>query len=214
MTIRPGRVIPAGDFNATPLARPRRAPSARVIPKATVDAELEARSILQRAQTEAAKVLQAADRVAAHTRLAAEAEGRATAVAQLAARVLRVTQQEQRADAATLERSVALARLLAERLLGAELQLAPNRIADLARRALAEARGARTAEIAAHPDDAAELERQRPALGLEPDAVRITADPSRARGNLRITTELGVLDADLAPQLDRLVASLKDSLHT
>ena len=143
MTIRPGRLIPAGDFDATPLARPAAARGARVVPKALVDAELEARSIIERAQTEAGRLLREADSVAAQTRLAAEAEGRATAVAQLAARALRVTQRERDADDATLERSVALARLLAERLLGAELQLAPERIADLARRALTEARGAR-----------------------------------------------------------------------
>jgi flagellar biosynthesis/type III secretory pathway protein FliH len=50
-------------------------------------------------------------------------------------------------------------------------------------------------------------------LGFDPSAIALRADPARQRGQLRLETDVGVLDADLAPQLDRLVAKLRESLH-
>jgi flagellar biosynthesis/type III secretory pathway protein FliH len=76
---------------------------------------------------------------------------------------------------------------------------------------LTEACGARRATIIAHPDDAALLERAGDGLGLA-EAVRLVSDPTRARGCLRVETDVGVLDADLAPQLDRLALRLRETL--
>jgi flagellar assembly protein FliH len=111
-----------------------------------------------------------------------------------------------------LDRQVDLARLLAERLLGESLRVAPEQVVALARQALGEARGARRITVVAHPDDAQILEHSLPALGLDPSVARVRADASRARGNLRIETEIGVLDAELAPQLERLALKLRESL--
>jgi flagellar biosynthesis/type III secretory pathway protein FliH len=77
---------------------------------------------------------------------------------------------------------------------------------------LAEARGARRVRLIAHPEDATLLQRSLPELGIDAAALSIETDPSRARGNLRLETDIGVLDAELAPQLDRLVARLARSL--
>jgi flagellar biosynthesis/type III secretory pathway protein FliH len=105
-----------------------------------------------------------------------------------------------------------LARLLAERLLGASLAVTPEQVVDLARQALAEARGARRLTIVAHPEDAKLLAGSLTSLGVAVETVRLVPDATRPRGSLRIETDIGVLDADLAPQLDRLALRLRETL--
>jgi flagellar biosynthesis/type III secretory pathway protein FliH len=74
------------------------------------------------------------------------------------------------------------------------------------------ARGARRLAIVAHPEDAKLLSDSIASLGVAVEAVRIVPDSARSRGSLRIETDIGVLDADLAPQLDRLALRLRETL--
>ena len=202
--------------NAAPMRRlhtPERGlPFGRVVPKALVDASAEATRMLAKARVEAQTLVAAAERKAADLKLLAEAEARAEASAKLAAHALSLATHEAKADERALERTVALARLLAERLLGASLAVAPEQIVMLARQALAEARGARRLSIVAHPEDAKLLSGSLASLGVAVDAVRVVSDSARQRGSLRIETDIGVLDADLAPQLDRLALRLRETL--
>jgi flagellar biosynthesis/type III secretory pathway protein FliH len=184
----------------------------RVVPKTLVDASAEATRILAKARVEAQALVAAAERCAADLKLRAEAEARAEASAKLAAHALALATHEAKADERSLERTVSLARLLAERLLGAALAVAPEQVVTLARQALSEARGARRLAIVAHPEDAQLLSRSLPSLGVALETVRVVADDARARGSLRIETDIGVLDADLAPQLDRLALRLRETL--
>jgi flagellar biosynthesis/type III secretory pathway protein FliH len=201
---------------ATPLRRlalPERGlPFGRVVPKTFVDADAEATRLLAKARVDAQTLIAAAERRAADLKLLAEAEARAEASAKLAAHALALATHEAKADERALERSVALARLLAERLLGASLAVAPEQVVGLAQQALAEARGARRLSIVAHPADAELLSGSLPSLGVAIETVRVVPDPSRERGSLRIETDIGVLDADLAPQLDRLAVRLRETL--
>lgn len=187
-------------------------PFGRVAPRALVDASAEATRMLARARAEADELLASAERKAADLKLRAEAEARAEATAKLAAHALALATHEAKADERALDRSVALARLLAERLLGASLAVAPEQVVALARQALAEARGARRLTIVAHHDDAKLLSSSLASLGVAVETVRVVADSARARGSLRIETDIGVLDADLAPQLDRLALRLRETL--
>lgn len=212
-----GRVIPKGEAaRATPLpltsSTPPSLPLGRIAPKALVDASLEAERVLREARARADALLAAAERKCADLRLRAEAEARADASAKLAAHALALASHEAKADERALDRSVALARLLAERLLGASLAIAPEQVTTLARQALSEARGARRLTIVAHPEDAALLTQQMGSLGVAVETVRIVADAQRGRASLRIETDIGVLDADLAPQLDRLALRLRETL--
>lgn len=202
----------AGTALALPRLEERGLPFGRIAPKALVDASAEAARLVAAAQLEAAAIVAAAQRKAADLELRAEAEARAVAAAKLAAHALSLATYEAKADERALERNIALARLLAERLLGASLALAPEQVVALARQALAEARGARRLSIVAHPEDAELLTQSIGSLGVALETVRILADPSRARGSLRIETDIGVLDADLAPQLDRLALRLRETL--
>ena len=71
---------------------------------------------------------------------------------------------------------------------------------------------ARRVTIVAHPEDARLIEEALSSLKA-PGAAAVLVDPARARGSLRLDTDVGVLDADLAPQLDRLLPKLRESLR-
>jgi len=187
-------------------------PRGQVVRREVLDAAERARRLVGAAEERAAHIVADAEHAAAELRLLAEAEGRADAAAKVAARALALRHHEARSDERELNRSVDLARLLAERLLGESLRVAPEQVVALARQALGEARGARRITLVAHPEDARILEHSLPALGLDPSTAQVRADASRARGNLRVETEIGVLDAELAPQLERLSLKLRESL--
>jgi flagellar biosynthesis/type III secretory pathway protein FliH len=187
-------------------------PRGHVVQSAVLEAAERAAALLRAAEERALRIVTDAERAAAELRLRAEAEGRADAAAQIAARAIALRHHEAGADERQLDRSVELARLLAERLLGESLRVAPEQILSLAKQALAEARGARRIWLVAHPEDAHILEQSLPALGLDPSTAQVRADSNRTRGQLRIETEIGVLDAELAPQLERLALKLRESL--
>ena len=213
MTPARARLIKADELRT--LGTQRLAPPvalARRVPRAAAEATEQAREIIQDARERAARMLSQAEREAAQTRLNAEAQGRADASAALAAQAIALRAQELSTAERGLEQLVALARLLAERVLGAELELDQERIVDLARQALSEARGARQIVVEAHPEDAVTLEAALENLGSHLGPVRVLSIATRERGNLKIVTDVGTLDASLGPQLERLSEKLLQSL--
>jgi flagellar biosynthesis/type III secretory pathway protein FliH len=184
---------------------------ARVVSPASVAAHDESRAIVERAERQAAELLARAEAEAAMLRARAAEEGRAEAAATFAAHSLSLAAREGALDERATDRLVDLARLLAERLLGEELRVDPMRVTALARQALTEAQGARRIEIAAHPEDVPLLTKELALASVE-QTVRIVPDPGRNRGSLRFDTELGNLDAELGPQLDRLAKKLRASI--
>ncbi|MBN1611466.1 MAG: hypothetical protein JW940_32835 [Polyangiaceae bacterium] len=184
----------------------------RVVARAVVEAEQHARELLEAAERKAEELVATATRESADIRARAEAEGRADGAAALAAKAIAWAAHEARADERQLDRIVQVAELLAERLLGEALCLDPARVLALARQALTEARGARRITIVAHPDDAQALAMLLEGPVLRGAAVSIAADPQRKRGSLRLDTEIGSLDADLAPQLARLALRLREGI--
>ncbi|MDP9036165.1 MAG: flagellar assembly protein FliH, partial [Myxococcota bacterium] len=115
--------------------------------------------------------------------------------------------------AGDVHRVVALAVVLAERLLGAALELDPARIAELARTVVAEARGARRVVFDAHPLDADALRKHLHEAALDLESLEVREDASLARGGLRLHTDVGTIDAKLTPRLERLAAALRDALQ-
>ncbi len=214
MTLTRGRVL-RGATEAEPIAvpPPARLPHGRRVERPIVDAERRSAEIVARAEARAREIIAEAHREVADLRLRVESEARAEAAATIAAKAVALARLEAATDERSLDRSVELARVLAERLLGEALALDPERVSGLARQALAEARGARTVRIVAHPEDAAILRRDSGSLGLDPSAVSVTEDPNRARGQLRLDTDIGVLDAEIGPQLERLAKRLRETLR-
>ncbi|MEZ4223443.1 MAG: FliH/SctL family protein [Polyangiaceae bacterium] len=214
MTIGRGRVLKAGaeGWQALPTAPPAARAQGRRVPKEIVEAELRAKQIVQAAEAQAKATLEAARQEVAGVKLRAQAEGRAEAAAALAARAVELKVLEGRADERALDRLVQVATVLAERLLGERLVADPTRVTALARQALQEARGARAIKIHAHPEDAAVLRADLHRLGVDPSAVTFVEAPSRVRGHLLLETDIGVLDAELGPQLQRLGQRIRESL--
>jgi len=187
-------------------------PRGQVVRREVLEAAERARTLIATAEARAAALIGDAERATTELRLRVETEARADATAKIAARALALRHHEARADDRALDRCVELARLLAERLLGESLRVAPEQVIALARQALAEARGARRITLVAHPEDAKLLAVSLPNLGLDAATAQVREDPTRSRGNLRIETEIGILDAELAPQLERLALKLRESL--
>jgi flagellar biosynthesis/type III secretory pathway protein FliH len=125
---------------------------------------------------------------------------------------LRLEQREAAVDEASLERSVAIARLLAERLLGTALRLDADVVADMAREAMVHLWRSRRVIIHAHPEDVPSLERHVTTYGMPPERIQIQPDPDRKRGCLRFVSDFGELDGDIGPQLDRLVDVIRQEL--
>lgn len=208
MALTRGRVIASAgpvERRATPRDAARGAP----IDRSVVEASHRAEAIEARAREEAAAIVAEAEAKAGSARADAERAGRVEGASKLAAAWMRLRDEEQRAAQRNEERVIAVGRALAERLLGRTLALEPSAIVDLAREALGAVSRARRVTLAAHPDDAATLRENLADLGLDGAAIDVVVDDTRPRGSLRAETDLGTLDADLAPQLDRLVAALR-----
>jgi flagellar biosynthesis/type III secretory pathway protein FliH len=211
--IRQARVLRAGTFASTEAEAPA-APKGR--PRRVVREELEGRTmaqgIVQDAREEAAVLLARARQDAEKAAEAVLGEIRERADADLAARWAALRQKEHARMDGDVDRTIALATALAERLLGAALGLAPDLVTGMARGVLDEARGARRAVIDAHPLDAAVLCESLTAGGLNLQSFEVQSDAALARGEFRLHTDIGTIDARLAPRFEQLSAALRDAL--
>jgi flagellar biosynthesis/type III secretory pathway protein FliH len=191
---------------------PSRAQARRVAREAA-DGHVEAAAVLDRATALASAVLADAQSAVAAAAAKAAHEARENEAAKLAAAWLALHARQERVAERDLDRAVSMAAALAERLVGASLEIAPAKIALLAKQALAEARGARRAVIEAQPEDAATLARHVAELGFPPDAIEVRPNATLARGDLALHTDLGILDAKLPARLEHLAAALRDALR-
>jgi flagellar biosynthesis/type III secretory pathway protein FliH len=195
-------------LTSTPSERQRK----RIV-REEFEARLVAERIFEEARVEAQRILEDARARATGAAAAAVESAREEAHTRLAAQWLALRQAEQRGPEREHDRIVAMAVVLAERLLVASLELDPTRIAGLARAVIAEAGGARRAVIDAHPLDAGPLQTQLNVTGLDIQSIEVREDAALARGELRLHTDVGIIDARLAPRFDRLSAALRDALE-
>jgi flagellar assembly protein FliH len=209
------RVIPAPAADrAAPLLEPGSGKEQRRrLAREEIEARLAAERVVQEAQAAAEAILGEARERAAGATADAVADAREEALAQLTARWLALRERERIAMGRDQEVVIRMAVALAERLLGASLVLEPSRIEQLARAVLDEARGARRAVVEAHPLDAHELRGRLADDGLDLQSLEIRSDEALARGELRLHTDLGTIDARLAPRFERLAAALRDALE-
>lgn len=189
---------------------PRQRP--RIIARPIADAQAAARALLEKARDEAQQIISRAEAAANDLILQQHTRARADALCLVVGEALELRKRQAELEKSVLDRSVDFATLLAERLLGEELSLAPERVRALARQALTEAAGARHAILVAHPRDASELRSGLVNLGSLLDSIGIEDDPGLPRGHIRVETELGVIEADVRGQLERLAAQLRKLL--
>jgi flagellar assembly protein FliH len=193
---------------ATPSERQRK----RMV-REEFEARLDAERLVEDARAQAQTILEDARAKAAGAAEATVESAREEAHTRLVAQWLALRQAEHRGPEQERERVVAMAVVLAERLLVASLELDPTRIGRLAEAVIAEAGGARRAVIDAHPLDAGPLQTQLDVTGLDMQSIEVREDATLARGELRLHTDVGIIDARLAPRFDRLSAALRDALE-
>ena len=204
----------ANDATSDHAMRPGASPAqGRRLAREVVDAQRQGDAIVARATERAQAVLLHAESEAVTAATAAACEARETEQAKLAAAWLAIHHRDEARAERDLDRSVALAVVLAERLVGAALEVDPAKIALLARQALSHTQGARRAIIEAHALDADALRAHLSSVGLDPAKVDVRENSELARGELCLHTDLGTLDAKLKPQLERLAAALRDALR-
>jgi type III secretion protein L len=208
------RVVRASEaVTVEPLLAPGASPVLyRRITREEMEGRLAADRIEQEAHERAATILAEARAAALSSADEARTAAREEAHAQAVAQWLALRQKESGRIERSQERAIELAVVLSERLLGTALELDPSRIASMAQGVIAEARGARRATIDAHPEDGAALREHLQTAGLDLQSVDIRDDPALARGALRLHTDVGIIDAQLAPRLERLAAALRDAL--
>ena len=172
-------------------------PDGRVALESVVEASLQAKRLLAEAQSKASAMIAEAREEQKQVRAQARQQGLDDATAHLASAWLVLRAREADADLTAQARSVALARMLAERLLGEALRLEPATVVNLAREAMRTMWRADRVTLEVHPDDVAVLEANLAKLPMEPELIQVVAAPDRERGGVRIVSTLGVIEASL-----------------
>jgi len=124
----------------------------------------------------------------------------------------RILQAEKRELADQAERSsIELAFMLAQKILGIELEMKPEAVGAVARMALEQVLDCNQIEMKVNPEDFTYLKSMQQDLQslLSSQAqLEIRADKALGRGSCVIETERGLLDARITSQLETLRASL------
>ncbi len=209
--MKEARIVPGDKAKTVVVGAPKES-LVRRLAREELAARERAVQILDAAKTEADALLAKARERAAHVAEAAAREAAAAEQTKLSAAVVALRAREAGIEEERLSHAVELARVLCERMLGEALRLDANIIGALARQALAEAQGAKVLRIDANPDDAEPLRRCL-AHAVPAQVASVAVDATLERGSLRLHTDLGTLDAQLRPQLDRLAAALRDALR-
>jgi len=196
MTLARARIIKSVFVDSRDTPRADRL--ARRISREVMDAKKEAERIVADARTRATEA-----------RAEAAREAREQEIARVAAELLAVRDAEEKRAEREIDRTIEVAVLLAERLVGEALKVEPERIAALAHEALRETRGARRVKIEASPDDVKPLTSVLTEVSISADVV---ANADLARGSLVVHTDLGRVDARLSPVLSRLAEALREAM--
>jgi len=187
------------------MSRVIRGGKAKVVPADVVEAKENAGAILDEARTDAEAIVEAATKEAEAIRERARARGEAEGRAEAAALLARA---EARRHALLTEAEGALGTLAVEaarKVVRAELTLAPERVADIARDLLDRVRRARELRVQVGPTDAERVRALLPAHATLEVVDTLTA------GDVILVTEVGELDARIDVQLAALERALTDS---
>lgn len=213
MSVQRGKVIKA--VSGASLA-PLGTEAPRTVPRRVSRFELAARETAARlvaeAEAERAGILAEARKAAEGAREQAVQEAKAQEEAKFAAHYAALKLEQDERLARETDRLMQLAVVMAERLVGEELAVRPERIRMLAEAAIGEARGAGALTLEAHPADAEALRVLVQQLRSNA-TLKVRESTELERGSLLVHTELGTLDARLRPQLDRLATHLRAVLR-
>jgi type III secretion system HrpE/YscL family protein len=193
---------------------PKVAPRAPIIQKELVDANKEARRIVQEAELEGQRIREAAQAQADQTREQGYQDGYQEALASYTEQTTRaLLQLKQKEDAIEAE-FIKLVRVCVEKILSQEIKLHPDAVTGIVRNALQDARQQREIIVRVHPEDVEMLNKSKRRL-LEvlarANTVEIREDNSIERGGCIVVTEEGEIDARIGAQLDRVAELLAEA---
>jgi flagellar assembly protein FliH len=115
-------------------------------------------------------------------------------------------------QAQVLDDCVELALAVARRIIKTQVQLDPQVLSANLDAAVKLVIGSKRLRIAFHPHDQATVNEAIAHLKLsypELEGAKLIEDPALSRGGCRIYTEHGLVDADIAAQLDRLIEQIR-----
>jgi flagellar biosynthesis/type III secretory pathway protein FliH len=218
MSLAQGRIVKSPE-NATTVRIDLRlqapaGPSAtgRVVPKQIVEASEQAKARIEEAQAKAKQIIAEAERRREGVLSEAREIANGEAEAKLAQAWIRFHARRARAAEEALETNVEMARVLAERILGEQVRLQPESIQAIAMSALKSLGRSRQIRIMASSQSATQLRAILNDLQGRYDIVEIVEESGRPDTDLRFECDLGILDASIGSQLDRLASALRDAL--
>ncbi len=193
--------------NAAPLPERR-------IPAAVHDADRTVREMIASARDEARRIREEAEALRDAARRDAAEEGRREGLASAAAALALAAAERDRLLAGAQRELASLALAVARKVLGRDLADREGAMADLAARALAEARERREVVLRVNPADAPAIHDAEGRLGaiLSRARLAVREDAAVPRGGVLVDTEAGRLDGGIEAQLEHLGRALEEAL--
>lgn len=189
--------------------------SAKVLKRETYEATREAQDIVSVAQAKAHEILESAERERELIFRQAEAQGRASGLAEWNEKVALASRQIDQVAKYWEQNMLRLSVRVAEKIVGEELKLRPETIADIVREALRGSRPGKLLTIQVNAADATQvrthLERIRNQAGVRSDLDIKVSDQVPAGGCI-VESDLGIIDARLETQLQCLEEALLRSV--
>jgi flagellar biosynthesis/type III secretory pathway protein FliH len=190
------RIIRAHGDTGAPLRRSRpRGP--RILRAAQLRAEEEARQLLARAREEA-------DRIRRQAREEGQAES-ARVLLEMRRELVRQLEESR-------QKLTRLALMIAEKLLGEELRLNPERVTRIVEETLRKTVSAKQVVVRVNSADLAPVEAALPRLRalIDAEALMIQPDPAVERGGCIVESDTGQLDGQIKTQLKAVLAALNE----
>lgn len=186
----------------------------RLIPAAVHEADRKVHEMIALAEEDARRIRAEADASREAVRAAAVEEGRREGRGAAAAALALAASERDRLLASAEREIAALVLALARKVLGRELAEREAAVADLAARALAEARERREVALRVNPADAPAIRAAEGRLGaiLVRATLDVREDPAVPRGGAVVETEAGRIDGGIEAQLEHLGRALLEAL--
>jgi type III secretion system HrpE/YscL family protein len=208
-SVRPGPTTSIAP-PASKLGQPKATP---IIQRELVDANREAKRIVQEAYAEAQRILEDARTQAEETHQRGYDDGYQEGLGAYTEQTTRALLQLRKKEESTEHEFIKLVRVCVEKILGQEIKLNPDAVTGMVRAALQDARQQREIIVRVHPEDAEHLKKDKRRL-LEvlarANTIEIREDANVTRGGCVVLTELGMIDASLERQLDALQAAIDE----
>jgi type III secretion protein L len=217
-----GRIIKSGEPGAPITSEPNSVPRMpapaprKVLDSEVVTAHGEAKQIIARAEAQAAQIIARAQQERDQVLAEGHEEGRQKGYAEMTEILARARIAHGQLIKDAEPQLVKLAIKIAERVIGAELQLGDEALLAIVAKAVDQLRQSKELVLRINPTDAEILRREKRKLleyiGRLKD-IGFKEDPHVARGGCVIETENGTVDAQLSTQLELLEHTLLGEEH-